>query len=99
MSRLALLTEFRTCRSCHVGTRCLVGQSAAKTWLMGFSCSNTRWIIFCLDPHLVGDSVMSCSLSFLSLQQCPLPHPAVTMFLQAATALSILGSFILLSAL
>lgn len=53
--------------SCHVGTRCLPFQSDERTCEKAGSCSSTLWTIACLEPHLVGHSILSLrsgSLSF-----------------------------------
>ncbi len=99
----ALLTESRTSISCQVGTRCLVDLSAARTCVMAFSCSSIRWIIFCLDPHRVADSVTSLcggrpssTWVFAAFSSCA--KKTLTIFLQTPTALSILVSLMLLSA-
>ncbi len=102
----SLLTESRTSISCQVGTRCLVDLSAARTCVMAFSCSSIRWIILCLDPHHVADSVTSLcggrpSSTWASLSvRCffQLCEKTLTIFLQTPTALSILVSLMLLSA-
>lgn len=62
-----LFTDSNTSMSCHVGTRCLLFFSDPRTWAMAFSCSRTRSIIFCLEPHLAGISaqpVLQPSLFF-----------------------------------
>lgn len=53
---MALFTDSSMSVSC---TRCLLFFSDPRTWAMTLCCSRTRSIIACLEPHLVGDSVMS----------------------------------------
>lgn len=62
-----LLSASRTSTSCHVGTRCLVYRSEERTCEIAGSCSSTLWTIACLEPHLVGHSILSlCSGSLSS---------------------------------
>lgn len=55
----ALLIDSKTSTSCHVGIRCLCFLSSDSTCCMALCCSKILSIVRCLEPHLVGHSVMS----------------------------------------
>ena len=65
----ALLIDWSTAISCHVGTRWHAFLSALRTIRMASSCSNILDTIFAIDPHLVGTSETNecCQRSRFSL--------------------------------
>ena len=53
---MASLTDSKTFMSCQEGRRCAVLRSFTRTCLTSSSFSKRRFIMACVDPHLVGQS-------------------------------------------
>ncbi len=73
-----LLMASSTSMSCQERVRCLSFRSLERTWVMALCCSRTLSIMACLEPHLVGHSVLrECSGSFSCLCKFPLFFPTI----------------------